>query len=108
MSKKKALITGISGQDASYLAELLLEKDYEVYGLKRRTSGDGYGNSSHLLKDIVVIEGDLLDQSSLNYIIKDIQPDECYHLAAQSHVATSFSQPLYTGDCTGLGTLRVL
>lgn len=108
MSDKRALCTGITGQDGSYLAELLLNKGYEVYGLKRRTSSDGYGNVAHLLNDIKIVEGDLLDQSSINYIIKEIMPTEIYHLAAQSHVATSFSQPLYTADCTGLGTLRVL
>ena len=100
---KKALITGITGQDGSYLTELLLKKGYEVVGLKRRTSNEGYGNVVHLLNDIKIIEGDLLDQSSLNYIVKETKPDEVYHLAAQSHVGTSFTQPLYTADCTGLG-----
>lgn len=101
-------MTGASGQDGSYLCELLLEKDYEVFGLKRRTSGEGYGNVSHLLGNIKIIEGDLLDQVSLNSVIKEVRPDEVYHLAAQSHVGTSFSQPLYTADATGLGTLRLL
>jgi GDPmannose 4,6-dehydratase len=105
---KKALITGVTGQDGSYLAELLLGKGYEVIGLKRRTSNEGYGNIVHLLKHIRIIEGDLLDQSSLNNIVKEAKPDEVYHLAAQSHVGTSFTQPLYTADCTGLGTLRLL
>lgn len=108
MVKKTALITGVTGQDGSYLAELLLEKDYAVYGMKRRTSGEGYGNVSHLLNSVKIIEGDLLDQTSLNYVFKNVRPDECYHLAAQSHVKTSFDQPLYTADCTGLGTLRLL
>ena len=108
MSNKRALITGCTGQDGSYLAELLLDKGYEVYGLKRRTSGDGYGNIAHLLGDIQIIEGDMLDQFSLNYVAKEIKPDECYHLAAQSHVRTSFDQPLYTAECTGLGTLRLI
>lgn len=108
MAKKKAFITGICGQDGSYLAELLLEKDYDVYGLKRRTSGDGYGNIVHLLNDVSIVEGDLLDQVSLNHVVKEIRPDEVYHLAAQSHVATSFKQPLYTAEATGLGTLRLL
>lgn len=107
-NKKRALVTGASGQDGSYLCELLLEKDYEVFGLKRRTSGEGYGNVSHLLGNIKIIEGDLLDQVSLNSVIKEVRPDEVYHLAAQSHVGTSFSQPLYTADATGLGTLRLL
>lgn len=105
---KKALITGITGQDGSYLAELLLGKGYDVIGLKRRTSNEGYGNAVHLLNDVRIIEGDLLDQSSLNHLIKETRPDEVYHLAAQSHVGTSFTQPVYTADCTGLGTLRLL
>lgn len=108
MGKKRALITGVTGQDGSYIAELLLNKNYDVYGLKRRTSSEGYGNVAHLLSDIKIIEGDLLDQTSLNSAAKEIKPDECYHLAAQSHVKTSFDQPLYTADCTGLGTLRLL
>jgi len=106
--KKRALITGVTGQDGSYIAELLLDKGYEVYGLKRRTSNEGYGNVAHLLNDITIIEGDLLDQVSLNGVVKDIKPDELYHLAAQSHVGTSFKQPLYTAEATGLGTLRLL
>lgn len=105
---KRALISGVTGQDGSYLAELLLDKGYDVVGFKRRTSNEGYGNAAHLLNDIRIIEGDLLDQSSLNYLIKEARPDEVYHLAAQSHVGTSFTQPLYTADCTGLGTLRLL
>lgn len=105
---KRALISGVTGQDGSYLAELLLDKGYDVVGFKRRTSNEGYGNAAHLLSDIRIIEGDLLDQSSLNYLIKEARPDEVYHLAAQSHVGTSFTQPLYTADCTGLGTLRLL
>jgi GDPmannose 4,6-dehydratase len=108
MNKKRALITGVTGQDGSYIAELLLSKNYDVYGLKRRTSSEGYGNVVHLLNEIKIIEGDLLDQTSLNSAVKEIKPDECYHLAAQSHVKTSFDQPLYTADCTGLGTLRLL
>lgn len=107
-NKKRCVITGICGQDGSYLAELLLSKNYEVYGLKRRTSNDGYDNIAHLLNKLTIIEGDLLDQSSLNYLIKEVQPQECYHLGAMSHVGTSFNQPLYTADCTGLGTLRLL
>ncbi len=106
--KKRVLITGVTGQDGSYLADLLLEKNYDVFGLKRRTSNEGYGNAIHLLDQITIIEADLLDQSSLNYLVKEVRPDEVYHLAAQSHVGTSFKQPLYTADCTGLGTLRLL
>lgn len=105
---KKALITGITGQDGSYLAELLLKKNYKVYGLKRRTSQEGYGNVLHLLDKISLVEGDMLDPSSLNKAIKDTRPDEVYNLAAQSHVKTSFDQPTYTADCTGLGVLRLL
>lgn len=105
---KKAFITGVTGQDGSYLAELLLDKGYEVYGMKRRTSQEGYGNVAHLSDKIHLVEGDLLDQSSLNVLIKKIQPDEIYNLAAQSHVKTSFDQPTYTADCTGLGVLRLL
>lgn len=107
-NKKRAFITGVCGQDGSYLAELLLEKNYDVYGLKRRTASEGYGNAIHLLSSLTIIEGDLLDQISLNNIIRTVKPDEVYHLAAQSHVGTSFKQPLYTADCTGLGTLRLL
>lgn len=93
--KKRALITGVCGQDGSYLAELLLDKGYEVYGLKRRTSGDGYGNIKHLVGDITIIEGDLLDQSSMNYSIKEIMPDEVYHLAAQSVTEDSLCPILF-------------
>ena len=105
---KRALITGATGQDGSYLCELLLEKGYEVYGMKRRTATDGYENIAHLLHDITVVEGELLDQSSLSHIVKQVKPHECYHLAAQSHVGTSFKQPIYTAEATGLGTLRLL
>lgn len=108
MKKKRVVVTGATGQDGSYLVELLLEKDYEVCVLKRKTSSEGYGNISHLVNNVEVIEGDLLDQSSLNYIVKHIMPDEIYHLGAQSHVGASFSQPLYTAEATGLSTLRLL
>lgn len=108
MSKKRVVVSGATGQDGSYLCELLLEKGYEVFGVKRRTSSEGYGNSAHLVKDITIIEADLSDQTSLNYLIKEVKPQEVYHLAAQSHVGTSFSQPVYTADVTGLGTLRLL
>jgi GDPmannose 4,6-dehydratase len=106
--KKRALITGITGMDGSHIADLLLEKGYEVFGMKRRTSTDGYDNIKHLLGEVAILEGDLIDQSSLNYVIKETQPDEIYHLAAQSMVGTSFSQPLLTAETTGLGTLRLL
>jgi GDPmannose 4,6-dehydratase len=108
MPKKKALITGVTGQDGSYLAELLLEKDYKVFGLKRRVSGDNLGRISHLLGQIELVDGDLLDAGSINRAIKHAQPDEVYNLAAQSFVRTSFDQPEVTGEITGLGVMRVL
>lgn len=106
--KKTALITGITGQDGRLLADFLLKKDYKVFGLKRRTSGDGYGNISSILEHVDIVEGDLLDQTSLNAIIKDIKPDECYNLAAMSHVGVSFGQPINTAEITGLGVMRML
>lgn len=108
MSKKRALISGVSGQDGSYMAELLLSKNYDVFGIKRRTSGPGFGNIEHLKSKITLIDGDLLDQSSLNQAIKISQPDEIYHLGAQSHVGTSFNQPSYTMEATGHATLKFL
>ncbi len=107
---KKAFITGITGQDGSYLAELLLEKGYKVYGLTRRTSTQNYARISHLMHDpnLELISGDLIDQHSLTYAIKDIQPDEVYNLAAQSFVQASWDQPVLTGEFTALGVVRVL
>ncbi|MDA1335005.1 MAG: GDP-mannose 4,6-dehydratase [bacterium] len=112
---KKALITGITGQDGSYLAELLLEKGYEVHGLIRRASSFNTGRIEHLYQDphedgvrFFLHYGDLTDSSSMNHIIRTIRPDEIYHLAAQSHVRVSFDVPEYTGNVTALGTLRVL
>lgn len=105
---KTAVITGITGQDGSYLAELLLEKAYKVYGLKRRTSDNSLGCSSHLEGEIEIVEGDLLDLPSLSAICSTARPDEFYNLAAQSHVGTSFSQPVYTAQSTGLGVLNCL
>jgi GDPmannose 4,6-dehydratase len=104
----KALITGVTGQDGSYLAELLLEKGYEVYGLKRRVSTDNMSRISHIVGDINVVDGDLLDAGSLNRIVKSVQPDEVYNLAAQSFVRTSFDQPELTGEITGMGVTRLL
>lgn len=101
----KALITGITGQDGSYLAELLLEKGYTVYGLIRRLSTPNTTNISHL--NIGLIEGDITDQSSINSAISLIKPDEVYNLAAQSFVGTSWTQPTLTADVTGLGAVRV-
>lgn len=105
---KNALITGITGQDGSYLAEFLLEKGYTVYGLVRRLSAPNHSRIEHLLHSVTLIEGDLTDQSSLDSAVKESRADEIYNLAAQSFVATSFTQPVTTGEITGLGTLRVL
>lgn len=105
---KTALITGITGQDGSYLAEFLLEKDYEVYGLVRRLSTPNISRIEHIADKIKFLEGDLTDQSSLNNALQTAKPDEVYNLAAQSFVATSWNQPVLTGDVTGLGTTRVL
>lgn len=113
--KKKALITGITGQDGSYLAEFLLEKGYEVHGVKRRASSfntqriDHFYQDPHLThKNFFLHYGDLTDSSNLTRILKEVQPDEVYNLAAQSHVAVSFEAPEYTADVDGLGTLRLL
>lgn len=105
---KAALITGITGQDGSYLAELLLEKGYEVYGLVRRLSTPNMSRISHIADNIIFLEGDLTDQSSLNVAVQTAQPDEVYNLAAQSFVATSWNQPVLTGNVTGLGVTRIL
>jgi len=103
---KKALITGVTGQDGSYLAEFLLERDYEVYGMVRRTSTESLERIKHL--PLTIVSGDLLDQQSINRVVDDIRPHELYNLAAQSFVHASFEQPVFTGDCTGLGVTRVL
>ena len=107
---KVALITGITGQDGSFLAELLLEKGYEVHGITRRASISNTARIDHLLeKGLVKIhDGDLSDSSSLIRIIGETQPDEIYNLAAQSHVQVSFDVPEYSGDVDALGVLRVL
>jgi GDPmannose 4,6-dehydratase len=105
---KSALITGITGQDGSYLAELLLDKGYDVYGLVRRLSTPNIVNIDHILEDITLIDGDLTDGSSLDNAIRISNPDEVYHLAAQSFVGTSWTQPIMTADVTGLGTIRIL
>jgi len=105
---KSALITGITGQDGSYLAELLLEKGYDVYGLVRRLSTPNTTRIEHIADKIFLLEGDLTDQSSLNVAVQTAQPDEVYNLAAQSFVATSWNQPVLTGDVTGLGATRIL
>ena len=105
---KKALITGITGQDGSYLAELLLEKGYEVYGMVRRSSTETNERIEHLTDKIHLVQADLLDQVSLTNLMKDIQPDEVYNLAAMSFVPTSWSQPVLTGEFTALGVTRML
>jgi GDPmannose 4,6-dehydratase len=105
---RKALITGITGQDGSYLAELLLAKGYRVHGLARRSSHVSTGRIAHLLDRVELIDADLLDQSSLDAAIARSRPDEVYNLAAQSFVPSSWSQPLFTGDVTALGVTRLL
>ncbi|MCH8957530.1 GDP-mannose 4,6-dehydratase [candidate division KSB1 bacterium] len=112
---KKALITGITGQDGSYLAELLLEKGYEVHGLVRRASTFNTGRIDHLYQDYHLNEvqlflhyGDISDSTNLVKLLYRLKPDEIYHLASQSHVRVSFDMPEYTGDITGMGTIRIL
>jgi GDPmannose 4,6-dehydratase len=104
----KALITGVTGQDGSYLAELLLAKGYEVVGVVRRTSHHSYERIEHLLDRIEVVAADLLDQHSLTVVIQESRPDEVYNLAAQSYVPTSWTQPVLTGEFTALGVTRIL
>ncbi|ASV37501.1 GDP-mannose 4,6-dehydratase [Pseudomonas reactans] len=115
MTLKKALITGITGQDGSYLAELLLEKGYEVHGIKRRASSFNTQRVDHIYQDphvdnqrFILHYGDLSDSSNLTRIIQEVQPDEVYNLGAQSHVAVSFESPEYTADVDAMGTLRIL
>ena len=115
MSKKRALITGITGQDGSYLAELLLAKGYEVHGVKRRTSLFNTARIDHLYHDpfekgvdLTLHHGDMTDSASLMRIVQQVQPDEVYNLAAQSHVAVSFEEPEYTANSDAIGTLRLL
>jgi GDPmannose 4,6-dehydratase len=108
MSKKTALITGITGQDGSYLAEFLLEKGYRVVGMVRRTSTINFDRIAHIQDALEIVQGDLLDQSSLTDTIRDHRPDEVYNLAAQSFVPTSFNQPVLTGEFTALGVTRML
>jgi GDPmannose 4,6-dehydratase len=104
----RALITGVTGQDGSYLAELLLAKGYEVVGMVRRTSHHSYERIEHLLDRIEIVAADLLDQHSLTVVLQDTRPDEVYNLAAQSYVPTSWSQPVLTGEFTALGVTRIL
>ena len=105
---RTALITGITGQDGSYLAEHLLENGYEVYGLVRRLSTPNESRIRASMNRLVLLEGDVTDQSSLNIAVETAMPDEVYNLAAQSFVATSWNQPVLTGDVTGLGVVRIL
>jgi GDPmannose 4,6-dehydratase len=105
---KTALITGITGQDGSYLAELLLREGYRVVGMTRRTSTDVHERIHHIVDDIEFVSGDLLDQSSITSIVAAVKPDEVYNLAAQSFVPTSWDQPVLTGEFTALGVTRVL
>ncbi len=108
MSVKSALITGITGQDGSYLAEFLLEKGYKVYGLIRRSSTVNFERISHIQRDIELLSGDLLDQKSLSSAVEQSRADEVYNLGAQSFVPVSWDQPMLTGEITGLGTTRLL
>ncbi|NIN66418.1 MAG: GDP-mannose 4,6-dehydratase [Anaerolineae bacterium] len=105
---KKALVTGITGQDGSYLAEFLLEKGYQVVGMVRRTSTTNFERIKHIQDGLTLVQGDLLDQTSLVDIMKEHQPDEIYNLAAQSFVPTSWKQPVLTGEFTALGVTRML
>src|SRR2546422_104765 len=112
---KRALITGITGQDGSYLTELLLEKGYEVYGIIRRSSSFNTDRIDHLYQDphepqtrLRLVYGDLNDSSSLNTILRKVEPDEIYNLGAQSHVRVSFDVPEYTAEVTGVGVVRIL
>jgi GDPmannose 4,6-dehydratase len=105
---KTALITGITGQDGSYLAELLLDKGYRVYGVARRLSSPNFNRIAHIADRITLLDGDLTDQSSLDTALRMAQPDEVYNLASQSFVPTSWNQPTLTGDVTGLGVARLL
>ena len=104
----RALITGITGQDGSYLAEFLLEKGYEVYGVVRRSSLEKYDRVAHIADRLRFVEGDLTDQSSLDQALQQLKPDEVYNLAAQSFVPVSWNQPVLTADVTGLGVVRVM
>jgi GDPmannose 4,6-dehydratase len=112
---KRALIIGITGQDGAYLTELLLDKGYEVHGIKRRSSSFNTQRIEHLYQDphepfrhLILHYGDLTDSANIIRVVQEVQPDEIYNLGAQSHVAVSFETPEYTADCNGVGVLRVL
>jgi GDPmannose 4,6-dehydratase len=108
LAQRTALITGITGQDGSYLAELLLEEGYRVVGMTRRTSTEVHERIEHLVDRVEIVSGDLLDQSSMTQLIAEVRPHEIYNLAAQSFVPTSWTQPVLTGEFTALGVTRVL
>src|SRR5512133_1481372 len=108
MTAKRALITGITGQDGSYLAELLLQQGYEVIGMLRRSSTVNFERIRHIQERLILVSGDLLDQASMIEILHTYRPSEVYNLAAQSFVQTSWSQPVFTGETTGLGVTRLL
>jgi GDPmannose 4,6-dehydratase len=108
LAHKTALITGITGQDGSFLAELLLEQGYRVVGMTRRTSTEVHERIEHLVDRVEIVSGDLLDQSSMTTLVSEVRPDEVYNLAAQSFVPTSWKQPVLTGEFTALGVTRVL
>jgi GDPmannose 4,6-dehydratase len=108
MAKKRALITGITGQDGSYLAEYLLEQDYDVIGMIRRSSTVNFERIHHIQDKVTLVAGDLLDEVSMIHLLREHRPSEVYNLAAQSFVQTSFSQPVFTGEVTGLGVTRIL
>src|SRR5687768_14994944 len=108
MTTKRALITGITGQDGSYLAELLLDKGYEVVGMVRRSSTVTFERIAHIQDRITFVQGDLLDEVSMINILREHRPNEIYNLAAQSFVQTSWSQPVLTGETTALGVTRIL
>src|SRR5271154_5930610 len=108
MPRRRALITGVTGQDGSYLAELLLDQGYEVAGMVRRSSTVNYERIAHLLDRITLLSGDLLDEISIIQVLKEWGPNEVYNLAAQSFVQTSFTQPIFTADVTALGVTRIL
>src|SRR5688572_13961416 len=108
MSNMRALITGVTGQDGSYLAEFLLNRGYEVFGMTRRTSTVTMERIAHLVDDLEIVQGDLLDQNSLAEALRTVRPDEVYNLAAQSFVPTSWNQPVLTGEFTALGVTRLL
>src|SRR5436305_4609018 len=108
VGQRRALITGVTGQDGSYLAEFLLEKGYRVVGMVRRLSQENHSRIEHLGGRVELVQGDLLDQASLTTVLKDYEPDEVYNLAAMSFVPTSWSQPVLTGEFTALGVTRML